>query len=125
MQMTLLAYGLAISLAGTVVLRMGGQYLLRPDSVPAILGLLAISVPAMAWLARTLCRLVVPRPADWPAGAIALVLPTLALDPFSSAFFAEIFPNIRADAAGLFGGWMLCCCAGALLGVTLRRPATP
>jgi len=40
------------------------------------------------------------------------------LDTFSAAFFATVYPNIPPEAAGLFGGWILCCCGGALLGVS-------
>jgi hypothetical protein len=46
-----------------------------------------------------------------------LVLPTLLLDTFASAFFPYVYPNLLVAAAGLFGGWMLWCCGGALLGV--------
>ena len=63
--------------------------------------------------------------AMWPAGGISLALPTLLFDPFSSAFFSAIFPNIAPEMAGVFGGWMLVCCAGALLGVLPLRPSTP
>jgi hypothetical protein len=48
-------------------------------------------------------------------------LPTLLLDPFSSAFSLVVFPNMQTEAACLFGGWMPWCCAGALMGVAIRR----
>jgi hypothetical protein len=72
-------------------------------------------------LARRLCRRFHLPTDAWPGAAISLALPTLLLDPFSSAFFPVVFPNIPASAAGIFGGWMLCCCAGALTGVIFRR----
>ncbi len=78
----------------------------------------------MAWLARRLCRRFRLQPNEWPAGAISLALPTLVLDPFSSAFFPFVFPNLAPELAGVFGGWMLFCCAGALLGATVRRGTT-
>jgi hypothetical protein len=53
-------------------------------------------------------------------GAFFVMLPTLLLDPFSSAFFPAVFPNIAPEMAGVFGGWMLCSCAGALLGAAVR-----
>jgi hypothetical protein len=119
MNRTLLLYGFALWLAGTLILRWRGQYLLRPGSTISVLLLLGISFLAMAWLARRLCvRVGLPR-AQWPAGAVSLALPTLVLDTFSSAFFSSVFPNIVPSAAGLFGGWMLCCCAGALAGTTI------
>jgi len=50
-------------------------------------------------------------------------LPTLCLDAFSATFFPAVFPNIAPGAAGVFGGWMLACCAGGLIGATLGRTA--
>lgn len=122
MSPTLLLYGFALWLLGTVLLRVAGQRLLHPGSIPSTLALYALSIVAMALLARRLClRAGLPRE-RWPTGAVSLVLPTLALDPFSSAFFPAVFPNIQTAAAGLFGGWMLCCCAGAMLGVMIGAP---
>jgi len=120
MNRTLLLYGFALWVLGTIGVRFGGQILLRPDSAVSIIALYALSIIAMALLTRRLCRVAgLPR-SEWPAGAVSLALPTLLLDPLSSAFFASVFPNITPTAAGLFGGWMLCCCAGALLGATIR-----
>jgi len=53
------------------------------------------------------------------------IQPTLLLDPFSSAFFPIVFPNIAPEMAGVFGGWMLLCCAAALVGVTIQWPDRP
>jgi uncharacterized protein DUF5367 len=115
----LLLSGLAIWLVATAVLRVGGQFVLRSAQPRSILVLFAVSFPLMALVARRLCRAShLPR-ADWPAGAVSLALPTLLLDPFSSAFFPAIFPNISPALAGVFGGWMLWCCAGALAGVMI------
>jgi hypothetical protein len=75
----------------------------------------------MAWLVRRLCRRFHLRRDQWPAGAVSILLPTLLLDPFSSAFFHAVFPNMAPEVAGVFGGWMLWCCAGALVGVTMGR----
>jgi len=112
--------GLAIWIVGTLALRLFGQRLLLPGHWTRTLLLFAISFPAMAWVARRLCRrFQLPRD-QWPAGAIAIALPTLLLDPFSSAFFPAVFPNIAPEAAGLFGGWMLLCCAGGLAGSVVR-----
>lgn len=119
MNRTLLLFGLALWVIGTIGVRVGGQFLLRPGSVVATLVLYAASILAMALLSRRLCRVAGIARRDWSAGAISLAIPTLLLDPLSSAFFPAVFPNITPSAAGLFGGWMLCCCAGALLGATL------
>jgi len=108
--------GLAIWLAATIALRLAGQHLLRPAGPAAALMLFALSFPLMAWLVRRICtRLQLP-PNQWLNGAVSFALPTLLLDPFSSAFFRVVFPNIAPEMAGVFGGWMLCCCAGAVIG---------
>jgi hypothetical protein len=123
MNRTLLLYGFALWVVGTISVRFGGQLLLRPESAASIIVLYALSILAMALLTRRLCRIAgLPRN-EWPAGAVSLALPTLLLDPLSSAFFPAVFPNIAASAAGLFGGWMLCCCAGAFLGATIGATA--
>ncbi len=113
--------GFVIWLAATIVLRFIGQYVFHPESPAAILILLIASFPLMALVARRICAdAKVPRE-QWPAAAIFLLMPSLVLDTFSATFFATVYPNIPAQAAGLFGGWILCCCGGALLGVSLAR----
>jgi hypothetical protein len=121
MNLRLVLYGFVIWLAATAFLRFSGQHLLRPGHGAGTLILFAVSFLLMALLARRLCRRFQPRVEDWPAGAISLALPTLLFDPFSSAFFPLAFPNIAPEMAGVFGGWMLFCCAGALAGVMVRR----
>ena len=116
--------GFAIWLAATIALRLEGQHLLRPNHWMTTLLLFAVSLPAMAWVARRLCRRFKLPPEQWLAGALSVALPTLLLDPFSSAFFPVVFPNIAPEMAGVFGGWMLWCCAGALLGAAFR-PTSP
>lgn len=120
MKTRLLLYGIAMWIAGTVLLRLAGQHILHPGSPAATVALFAVSFPLMALVVRRLCRAFLPRE-EWPAGAIAIALPTLFLDPFSSAFFPSVFPNIAPQMAGVFGGWMLWCCAGAFAGVAIRR----
>ena len=120
----LFLYGLAGWVLATFALRFEGQHVLRPGNLPGTLLLFAVSFPLMALLSRRLCGRFQPRPELWPAGAVAILLPTLLLDPFSSAFFPVVFPNIAPELAGVFGGWMLWCCAGALVGVTVRRAAS-
>ena len=110
-----LVTGFALWLGGTLMLRCAGQYLLHPDRPLAIAILLAASLPLMALVARSVCAKL-PR-AQWPRAGIFLVMPTLVLDTFSSVFFATVYPNLPAEAAGLFAGWILWCCAGALIGV--------
>jgi len=119
MNFRLFLYGLAIWIAATLALRLRGQYLLHPGNWTGTLILFAVSFPLTAWIVRRLCRRFQPRREQWPAGAVSALLPTLLLDPFSSAFFPVVFPNMAPELAGVFGGWMLCCCAGALVGVTI------
>jgi hypothetical protein len=116
-----LTIGFIIWLAATIALRFIGQYLLHPESLVAVAALLLVSLPLMALIARRVCAdASLPRE-QWPAAGIFLVMPTLLLDTFCSAFFSQVYPNIPERAAGLFGGWMLWCCAGALLGANLGR----
>jgi len=119
----LLRAGLILWLVGTIALRVAGQHLLPPDHPMAALGLLIGGAAGSAWLVRRLCAGAQLSREDWMAGAVAIVLPTLCLDAFSASFFSAVFPNIAPAAAGLFGGWMLACCAGGLLGATLGRTA--
>src|SRR5277367_1243142 len=117
MNVRLVRIGFLIWLGATLALRFGGQHLLRPGDWKGTLILFAVTFPVMTWLVRRLCaRSAVPR-AEWVSGAISLLLPTLLLDPFSSAFFPLVFPNMSPQVAGVFGGWMLWCCAGVLVGV--------
>jgi hypothetical protein len=120
MNIRLVLCGLGIWIGATIVLRVAGQHLLRPGDWKGTLILFAVSFPLMAWLVRRLCARFRLPPEQWPGGAISIALPTLLLDPFSSAFFPVVFPNMAPEVAGVFGGWMLCCCAGALVGVSIR-----
>ena len=119
LHLRLFLVGLGIWIGATAILRLAGQYLLRSGGWMAVFALFAVSFALMALLARRLCRGAHLSRADWPRGAISLALPTLLLDPFSSAFFPVFFPNMAAGMAGVFGGWMLVCCAGALMGVVV------
>src|SRR5260370_26469762 len=113
--------GLGIWIGTPIVLRVAGQYLLLPGDWTRTLVLFAISFPLMAWLVRGLCRRFQLPGDKWPAGAVSLMLPTLLIDPFSSAFFPFVFPNMNPQVAGVFGGWMLWCCAGGLVGAMGRE----
>jgi hypothetical protein len=120
MKLRLFLYGLTIWLAATAALRLRGQHLLHPGNPMRTLILFAITFPLIAWLVRRICRrLTLPRD-QWLTGAFWLLLPTLVLDPFSSAFFPFVFPNMAPEVAGVFGGLMLWCCAAGLIGVTIR-----
>jgi hypothetical protein len=115
----LLVFGVSGWLIATAALRLGGQYALRPGNWIGVVVLLAASFGLIAWLMPRLCRRLALRPEQWFGAVLSLWLPTLLLDPFSSAFFPFVFPNMDPSMAGVFGGWMLCCCAGAFVGVGL------
>jgi hypothetical protein len=119
MNVRLLLYGLAIWLAATIALRVAGQHVLRPGKGVVILFTFLFVFPFMAWMVRRLCRKTHLPPERWLGGAVSLALPTLLLDPFSSAFFPVVFPNMAPEMAGVFGGLMLWCCAAAIVGVMI------
>jgi Family of unknown function (DUF5367) len=108
MNIRLFLCGLGIWMGATVALRVAGQHLLHPDNLAGTLILFAVSFPLMAWTVRRLCSRFQARREEWPAGAVSVALPTLLLDPFSSAVFPVVFPNMAPEVAGVFGG---CACA--------------
>jgi hypothetical protein len=122
MNLRLIGNGFVIWLGATLALRFAGQHLLRPGRWKETLVLFAVTFPLIAWLVRRLCAQAGLPESEWLRGAMAVVLPTLLLDPFSSAFFPLVFPNMSPQVAGVFGGWMLWCCAAGLIGVSLRLP---
>ena len=101
--------GFLIWLGATIALRLAGQHILALHP----LLLLAVSAPLMALVARAIART--------PREAIALVAPGMLLDTVSAIWFADVFPNIPADAAGLFGGWLLFCNVVVLLTALARQ----
>jgi Family of unknown function (DUF5367) len=118
--------GCGIWLGATIALRLWGQYLLDPSAGWAIAALLLVSAPVMFYLPRRLFRAYAIDRASFGRGAAALVAPGMLLDAIASIWFPVAYPNIRPDAAGLFGGWLLFCNALALLGAaTFTGPPTP
>ena len=103
--------GFIIWAVATIALRLGGQFIFRDTGSATPILLLIISLPLMIAVA-----IAVLRDAEQRAlAAIALVAPGMLLDTFSSIWFSRVFPNIPADAAGLFGGWLLFCNVVVLL----------
>ena len=123
MKPRLILTGLILWIAATLFLRFRGQTLLAPNHDLKIGAIFVLSFPLMALLIRRLSRSFQSREEQF-AAAISVLLPTLLLDPFSSAFFSVVFPNMAPEMSGVFGGWMLWCCAGALVGVTIGRKQT-
>jgi Family of unknown function (DUF5367) len=110
----ILLIGLLLWTVGAVAIRLGGQRLLHPDRPFASLVLYLGSFLLMGLLGRRIFRRLGVEKRSWPSAATLLMLPTLILDPFSCVFFTSIFPNVDPAAAGIFGGWMLICCAGVV-----------
>jgi uncharacterized protein DUF5367 len=102
---------------GTIGIRLTGHRILHPNQPLQTMLLYLISFVLMAVVARRICSRLRLEKDSWPRAASLLILPTLTLDPFTCAFFPTVFPNIDPAAAGIFGGWMLICCAGAVAGV--------
>jgi hypothetical protein len=80
------------------------------------MALLMSSAATTAWFIRRVCRRSGLPGRMWTSAAVSVLAPTLILDPFSIAFFPAAFPGLHTRAAGVFGGCMLACCAGALFG---------
>jgi len=113
------AVGFAIWLGATIMLRLGGQFVFRDSGGPATLLVLLVSVPLMIVVARAVLGSLAP--AERALGGIVLVAPGMLLDTFSTIWFTRVFPNIRADAAAAFGGWLLLCNVVVLLTAALSR----
>jgi hypothetical protein len=98
------AIGLAAWALTTIAIRLipGAAF-----SLPAAgwIGAIAVGAAALAALARLIVRDI--SPAHRAAAMVALVLPGMAGDCLTSAFFVRVFPNLPAGGAGWFGGLML------------------
>jgi Family of unknown function (DUF5367) len=115
-----LASGLVIWIVGTIMFRVSGPGMIHAPGPRTALGF-AIYFVASALLVRAvLWRMRVP-PDARPTVVSLLILPTLLLDPFSTAYFPIAFPNLPAAAAPTFGGLMLISCAGAVVGAWMGR----
>ena len=108
--------GFAIWLGATIALRLAGQFVFRVS--PLIL--LLVSLPLMVLVARA----VLAHAEHRALAAIALVAPGMLLDTINTIWFSQVFPNIRADAAPLFGGWILFCNVVVLLTAMLTQGAS-
>ena len=113
--------GCGIWLGATFALRLWGQYLLDPSAAWVIAALLIGSAPIMFYLPRGLFRVYAIDRTSFGRATVALVAPGMLLDAAASIWFPIAYPNIRPDAAGLFGGWLLFCNALALIGAATLR----
>jgi hypothetical protein len=115
--------GFVIWLMATIALRLAGQWVLNPERPLSIIVLLAISGFLLLRLPGALfSRFAIPRE-RYALGGIALVAPGMLLDTVSAISFSSVFPNMRPDAAGLFGGWLLLSNVAALAGAATCKPA--
>jgi len=112
--------GFLIWLIATIALRFTGQYVFRSTATGSALLLLLVSLPVLVWIARR-CFQSGASAQERAFAAIVLVAPGMLLDTFSTIWFSRVFPNIRADAAPLFGGWLLFCNIVVLLTAILSR----
>jgi len=114
-----LLIGFLLWLGASLILRLAPGRLLGSSRTIQILVIYAVSFTLMFFLLRSVVKGLDAAAAS--RAVIALLLPTLILDAFASAFFPTVYPNFPADAAGGFGGWMLICCGGGLFGVLTGR----
>ncbi len=112
--------GFIIWLVATIALRLAGQYIFRGGST---IPLLIITLPVMIAVAIVVLQRY-RLPEQRAVAAIALVAPGMLLDTISAVWFPNVFPNIRPDAAGAFGGWLLFCNVVVLLTAVLY-PRSP
>ncbi len=112
--------GFLIWAIATVALRLAGQYVFRAGGTGVLL--LVVTLPLMIGVALVLLR-GYRIPEQRALAAIVLVAPGMILDTVSAMWFSTVFPNIRADAAGLFGGWLLFCNVVVLLTAVSMRPS--
>jgi hypothetical protein len=113
--------GFLLWLAGTIAIRLAGQRTLHANHVSSTFILYLVSFVLMGLLIPRICRGLGIERDLWFKATAALILPTLLLDPFACAFFTVVYPNVDPAAAGVFGGWMLICCGGAVTGIWLKR----
>jgi len=113
--------GFLIWAVATIALRLAGQFVFGGRGSGVLLFL--VSLPLMIAVAVVLLQRY-RLPEQRALAAIALVAPGMLLDTISAIWFPAIFPNIRTDAAGVFGGWLLFCNVVVLLTAVLFRPAS-
>ena len=85
------------------------------------MALLLISFPLMFLLVRKICADAKVPVELWPLAGVVLLTPTFVLDTLSTILFPIVYPNIDQRASGLYGGWIIWCIGGALLGVSVKR----
>jgi hypothetical protein len=115
-----LLLGLVLWLVGTIASRLVGNRLLHADQPLETMVLYLFSFVIMGLLVQRIFQRLGLERDSWPTAVTLLMLPTLVLDPFSCGFFRTVFPNVDPAAAGVFGGWMLMFCGGAVAGAWVK-----
>lgn len=114
-------YGIVLWAIGTAVIRLSGPWILSVGALGRTTVLYTASFLLMAWVTPRICAGLGFDRRRWFEATAVLILPTLVLDPWACVFFGQVYPNLNPEAAGLFGGWMLMFCAGAVTGVLWKR----
>jgi hypothetical protein len=115
-----LASGIVIWIVGTIMFRVSGPGMIHAPGARTMLAFAIYFVASALFVRVMLWRMRVP-PDARPTVVSLLILPTLLLDPFSTAYFPIAFPNLPATAAPTFGGIMLISCAGAVVAAWMGR----
>jgi len=108
-----LGIGFVFWFIGTIAIRLFGYAILTLGRPLLMVILYVVSFALMGML--------IPRVARTDREILLVILPTLILDALACIFFSATYPNLAASTAGLFGGWMLICCGGAVTGAVLRK----
>lgn len=114
-------YGLGLWAIGTLVIRLSGPGILRVGAPGRAAVLYGLSFLLMVLVVPRICAGLGVERGRWFEPAALLILPTLLLDPWACVFFGRVYPNLNPASVGLFGGWMLIFCAGAVAGVWWRQ----
>jgi len=110
-------YGLGMWVAGTLAIRIAGARALPTGAPLRTAALYLGSFALMAWAMPRICQGIGIEPSRWFEATTLAMLPTLLLDAWACLFFTKLYPNLDPAAAGIFGGWMLMFCAGAVAGI--------
>jgi hypothetical protein len=117
----LLSIGLAFWGAGAFLMRWFGAEVISTEHIAITLATYAASFIAMAAGVPAIFTSMRITRTLWFRSAALLMLPSLILDALTQFAFSRAYPNMSESAAGLFGGLILICCAGALVGVWVRE----
>jgi len=116
-----LLWGAGLWAVAAVGVRLGGEFVLDPSAPVVVGGVYLVTLPAMTALALGILRLHDVTVERRGRAVAALLLPVVALDAVALLAFGTLFPNLGAEAVGLFGAWVLVAHVGVLLAVFVPR----